>query len=70
MSEPTHSRRTPSVASMVLTLIGIAVGVGLVFLGSRMDSIELLGLTVSPALPMLLTYVAGMLVGRFGNARR
>lgn len=54
---------------MLLTLAGVIVGVGLVYLGARMEDIELLGAEVSPALPMLLTYVAGMLVGRFGGRR-
>jgi len=69
VTEP-EPRRAPSVLSLILTLVGIAVGVGLVWLGARMEPIELLGMEVRPALPMLLTYVAGMLVGRFGNAGR
>ncbi|WP_062379430.1 hypothetical protein [Demequina pelophila] len=58
-----------SVARLALVLLGIVTGVTLVFLAGRMDPIEAFGQEVSPALPLVIVYIAGMLVGRFGAPR-
>lgn len=70
MTSRPEPRREVPVASLLLTLLGIAVGLGLIFVGAGMEPITMLGVEVRPAVPLLLVYLAGMLVGRFGNTRR
>ncbi len=70
MSEERPAPRRPSLASLLLALVGIVAGLGLIFVAARQDPVTVFGREVSAALPLLLVYIAGMLVGRFGARGR
>lgn len=58
-----------AILRLVLVAIGIVTGVTLVYVSAGTD-VEMFGQTVSLAVPLIVVYVAGMLVGRFGNGPR
>ena len=58
-----------AILRLVLVAIGIVTGVTLVYVSAGTD-VEMFGQTVSLAVPLIIVYVAGMLVGRFGNVPR